>query len=350
MTPSHQATTLQVNLHPLDAPHAVHTLAHHLRVFGDQVDEILLTLDLHHTPGSRYRADDYDAKLRSLRTVLDKLCDQSPKVRIVEVRYDEAAVRDVASTFLGRESVPKKAYNGSPFHAYLFGLQQAAHDLVLHLDSDMMFGGGSQTWVAEAVAHLRRDANVLCCSPYPGPPRSDGKLFYVTDARLVQTDPPAHEFSKLSTRVFLLDRRRFSQGELRIPLCKPGLAGRAAAFINYTPPYLALEDCMTALMKERGMVRLDFLGSGAGLWSLHPVYRSERFYRELPQLIQRIEMGDVPDAQRGHYDIKEPFFDWSDVRAQMTLRAKIQRRLNWAAAGLRLRLQDLTRRTDHASP
>lgn len=341
--------TLQVNLHPFDAPHAVHTLAHHIRVFGEQVDEILFTLDLHQTPASRYRADDYDTRLRDLRALLGELRSRSPKVRVVEVRYDKGSIREVARTFVGRDWLPKKAYNGSPFHAYLFGLREATHDFVLHLDSDMMFGGGSSSWVAEAVEHLRRDPRVLSCSPYPGPPRSDRRLFNASELRRVSTDPPAHEFSTLSTRVFLLDRRRFERGELRIPLCQPNLAGRATAFINYTPPYLALEDCMTALMKDRGLVRLDFLGTPPGLWSLHPVYRSERFYRELPRLIQRIEAGDVPDAQRGHYDLKEPFFDWSDVRARKTVVARIGRRLNWAAAGLRLRLHALTRKTDPAS-
>ncbi|WP_281433711.1 hypothetical protein [Methylosinus sp. H3A] len=35
------------------------------------------------------------------------------------------------------------------------------------------------------------------------------------------------------------------------------------------------------------------------MYSLHPPYRSETFYRELPNLIARIVAGDIPDAQRG---------------------------------------------------
>lgn len=36
---------LQINLHPFDAPHAALTLPHQLRVWGGQVDRILLTVD-----------------------------------------------------------------------------------------------------------------------------------------------------------------------------------------------------------------------------------------------------------------------------------------------------------------
>jgi hypothetical protein len=45
------ATTLQINLAPTDLPHLIHILPHQIRQFGGQVDEILLTLDLHQSCG-----------------------------------------------------------------------------------------------------------------------------------------------------------------------------------------------------------------------------------------------------------------------------------------------------------
>ena len=45
------ATTLQINLAPTDLPHLIHVLPHQIRQFGGQVDEILLTLDLHQSRG-----------------------------------------------------------------------------------------------------------------------------------------------------------------------------------------------------------------------------------------------------------------------------------------------------------
>src|SRR5260370_32205961 len=45
------ATTLKINLAPTDLPHLIHILPHQIRKFGGQVDEILLTLDLHQSHG-----------------------------------------------------------------------------------------------------------------------------------------------------------------------------------------------------------------------------------------------------------------------------------------------------------
>ena len=44
-------TTLQINLAPTDLPHLIHILPHQIRQLGGQVDEILLTLDLHQSRG-----------------------------------------------------------------------------------------------------------------------------------------------------------------------------------------------------------------------------------------------------------------------------------------------------------
>ena len=56
------------------------------------------------------------------------------------------------------------------------------------------------------------------------------------------------------------------------------------------------------------------------MWSLHPPYRSEEFYRELPGLIERIENGDIPEAQRGDYELNDSMFDWSRARRRSMVR------------------------------
>lgn len=63
-----------------------------------------------------------------------------------------------------------------PIDGYLHLLLATHHDLVFHIDGDMMFGGGSQTWMAEALDQLSRRPELLACNPLPSPPRADGKL------------------------------------------------------------------------------------------------------------------------------------------------------------------------------
>ncbi len=53
---------------------------------------------------------------------------------------------------------------------------------------------------------------------------------------------------------------------------------------------------------------------------LHPPYRSEEFYRALPGLIERIENDDIPEAQRGDYELNDSMFDWSRARRRSKVR------------------------------
>ena len=41
----------------------------------------------------------------------------------------------------------------------------------------------------------------------------------------------------------------------------------------------------------------------------------EEFYRRLPELIEAVERGDVPNGQRGHYDLNDSMIDWTQARA-----------------------------------
>jgi len=49
-------------------------------------------------------------------------------------------------------------------------------------------------------------------------------------------------------------------------------------------------DELSAAMSARGLSRIDFLGSGKGMWAVHPPPRSAAFYEALPELIGRIEL------------------------------------------------------------
>ena len=331
---------LQINLAPLDAPHAIHTVPHQMRVLGGQVDEVQFTLDLHHSEGSRYRTANFEEKLAAVRGLLDRVISTSKHASVLEVDYAPPMMREGADFFIKDKTIPMKAENGSPFYPYFYGLYRAKSDHVFHLDSDMLFGGGSQTWVAEAVQILSRRREIVACNPLSGPPTRDGRLKTQVGLREA-ADPPAYRFNTLSTRLFMLDRRRFFQDNIKLSLCRPDPLRLILSTLSNNPPYLAAEDTFSRFMKANGYYRLDFLGSGNGLWSLHPVYRSETFYKELPNLIDRIERGDVPDEQRGDYNLNDSMIDWSDVRARLTMRKRLAKHLTYATVGVAGRLRSL---------
>ena len=335
--------SLQVNLAPLDAPHAGYVLPHQLRALAAQVDEVVLTVDSSRNLSSRYRTEDYAEKQLKLQDILRDVCNQYPHARISHVDYSEEAIAEVAKFFTGTVSVPLRAADGSPIYAYLHGLHSATSEYVIHLDSDMFLGGGSQTWVSEAVSVLRNDPRVFAVNPLPGPPCADRRLrsqegvaypSVGADVRL----GAAFRFEAVSTRVFLIDRSGFGSGAYVLPAVPPDMKRMIRAHLNNTPRVQPLENCLSVMMARTGLVRVDMLGSGKGMWSLHPNGRSAAFYRELPNLLRRVETGDIPEAQRGYHDVNDAFFDWSDERAANTRRRRIARNLLWTRAGLAERL------------
>ena len=303
--------TLQVSLAPSDFRLASHILPHQVRVWRGQVAEILLTIDLHRSRG-RF-ADDWAQGRDNILALANSI--EGARVLVV----DDAAAGAVSAEFFGGRRIPRKDHRGGPYYSYFFALQAAKHRHVLHCDADMMFGGGSQTWVAEACALMDREPDVLVTAPLPGPPAPDGRLRELPGTKRPGTDY-TYEFSEMSTRVFLLDRDRW---RTRVQGLVPRLAdarGVILALLEGNDPRQLPEKLITAEMARRGLRRVDFLGQAPGMWSLHPPYRGADFFAKLPGLVQRVETGDMPPSQLGFHDVCDDLVDWSEGRRRLTER------------------------------
>jgi hypothetical protein len=299
--------TLQINLAPTDLPHATHILPHQLRQWGGQVDEILFNVDLHRSRGKF--GEGWQARLPGLRRLIHECCARYPHARSVDVDYSEESQQAVAAAYGLRRRIPIKDYRGAPFYAYLSALNAAQNDLVFHLDSDILFGGGSQTWIGEALAVLASRPEVLACNPLPGPPTPDATL----RSQVLEREPMTSQAFRspgLSTRLFVLDRRRLCD----LPMQRPSLRRSLGAWADGNPRLETAERSISDLMAREAWVRVDFLGQDPGMWAIHPPYRSATFYERLPALIDEIERGDIPDGQRGHHDVEDCLVDWTSVR------------------------------------
>jgi hypothetical protein len=312
--------TLQINVAPVDLPHAADVLPHQLRQWGGQVDEILFTFDLHRTERGGHFGEGWEQRRAPMRELLEELCRDRPGARIAEIDYSPETMREIADVFTAGAPIPAKDTKGAPFYPYFYGLHEARNELVFHLDSDLMFGGGSQQWIDEARTLLAGHPDVLACNPLPGPPAPDREL------RREAAPPFAHDsqaylFKTLSTRLFLIDRKRLRERLSPLRLLGPARAlSSAKARLHGNPPYRAAELVISEAMVGAGLSRVDFLGAQPGMWSLHPPYRSEEFYSELPRLIERVETGEIPDAQRGDYELNDSMFDWSRARRRRMVR------------------------------
>jgi hypothetical protein len=306
-----RSATLQVNLSPSDWRHASLLLPHQVRTWRGQVSEILLTVDLHRSAGR------FSAGWEAGRDRIMGLAHSIEGARVEVIDYGAEARARVSAEFFGGAPVPEKDFRGGPYYAYFFGLNAASHELVLHTDADIFFGGGSQTWISEATERMASRRDLLVTAPLPGPPRADGLLTQLRSAPDPES-PHAHYLEAMSTRVFFIDRQRFRSaiGALT-PRPPPSLRNRVKALVERNPDADLPEHLFTSEMKARGLVRYDFLGSLPGMWSLHPPYRGADFYEKLPSLVARVESGDMPDAQRGDHDINASLVDWSDALAAL---------------------------------
>lgn len=300
--------SLQINLAPNDYRHAALLLRHQLETLAAQVTEVVLVLDTHRSKG-RF-GHNWSENLLHIRRLIHDICEQYPKVRFAEVDYSDSTRRKVAACFFGNRYIPRKDYRGGPFYAYFYGLYISRYNFVFHLDSDMFLGGTSNTWIDEALSLFDQNNDMLVCSPLPGPPHPGNLLRNQPDARA--TGPYTFEFSGMSTRIFMINKHFFEHHKLRLTV--PSGANILRAGIKGNPPYSLPEQLLSAYMRRQGLKRIDFLGTGKGLWSLHPPYRNRCFFENLPALIRQIEDGDVPMAQRGFYDIDDSMVNWEDAR------------------------------------
>ena len=304
-------TTLQINIAPTDLPHLIHILPHQIRQLGGQVDEILLTLDLHQSRG-RFSAA-WKERLPGLLEFVERLSVLHPKLRTHTVDYSPETVAAISKQFFGSKTIPPKDWNGGPFYSYFSGFANARHNYIFHLDSDMMFGGGNQTWVAEAKQLMESRPDVVVCNPHPGPPTDDGSLRSQTLVPEPYTSL-AFRADNVSTRLAFFSRKRFIERLAPLPLLEPSIVRRWQARLEGNFPYMLPEAILTTALQRAGLGRIDFLGQPPGMWSIHPPHRNAEFYQRLPQLIDAIERGEMPEGQLGHHDINDSMVDWSSVR------------------------------------
>lgn len=309
--PLNNKVTLQISLSPADYNHARFLLPKQLSILADQVDEILLTIDTNKSKG-RF-GENWEENHGKLYHFIKTEIEPFYPVKVLDVDYSTSICSAIASYFFGKEHIPVKDFRGGPFYAYFFGLYFTQNSLIFHLDSDIFLGGNSQTWVTEAKAQFAINTDCFIVSPLPGPPHPDKKLIGQVTGKCVAEN--MYEFPGMSTRIFMIDKTIFQQH--KIQLKSLGLLNTVKALIKGNPVADLPERLMTSFMTTHRFKRIDFLGVLPGLWSLHPPYRTNKFYEEIPNLIKRIEVNDIPPLQYGFYDISDDFFDWSEAKEKL---------------------------------
>lgn len=308
---SNKKVSLQINLAPGDYLHVRHILLHQLKKLAAQVDEILLIVDSRPSKG-RFAAGWHEYG-EALNNFLVKEVQSVFEVKIIPVDYSSAIRQAIAQYFFGSSFMPEKDFRGGPFYAYFFGLYMAANDLIFHLDSDILLGGGSPSWIREAVAYFSDNTDCCIVSPLPGPPHAEDIL---VDQQIIRKiGRYTWQLGGMSTRIFMVDRAKIHRHKLL--LARPAVRNQLKALLDGNPNADLPEHLFNTYLLRHQLKRIDFLGSGTGLWSLHPPYRTRQFYAELPELLAKIDANDLPSKQYGYYDIIDEVVDWTEARMKL---------------------------------
>lgn len=303
--------TLQINLSPLDYPRVIHLLPHQLKQLAGQCNEILIVLDLKKSTGKKSSGSNWETNKEPIIAYLNELKDNFyPNLRIEEVDYSHKIRKEMSKTIMKRGSIPDKDFSGGPFYSYYFGIFISKYNNVLHIDADMMFGGGSQNWVAEALNVLESDSSIFSCSPLTGPPPLDENIMPANYRNKFNPIakykyPFSYLYYHFSTRVFLLKKERLYKN---VSVQRPNFDHYIKAILRGASPYRYPEGTISDMIKEKRWYRLDFYGSAPGLWSLHPCTNPEMRLL-VSSFIHLIEHDVFPESQRCYHDANTDFLE-----------------------------------------
>lgn len=293
--------SLQINLSPSDYALCRNLLPYQIDFFYELVGEVVLTIESKKSKGKRFGSN-FEKNKEKLYAYLEELRQKHPKIRLVPVDYSNATKKKVSKMFFASaEQIPDKDFRGGPFYCYFFGMYSCNYQKILHLDGDMILGGDAQHWLAGA-KKLLKDPSVAFVLPLSGPPTTD---FNIKQPFLERINRYTYSFDRFTTRVFLTDFDKLTKQKLGLKLIKPTIRKSIRALIqrNYweMPEVLISEN-----LRKANLFRIDYWGENdlQGCFSLHPVHKPDSFIADLPHLLKQIMDNNIPDAQKGHYDIQ----------------------------------------------
>lgn len=306
--------SLSIMVARTDLPFLRHTLPHLIRSCRFNFLEKVLFIDTAPLSGEKVLRPGIGT-LEDLRQCCQEFLKQQLVDRVAEIVYDPAIKTTIYRKHFARPVHPTHNYKGYPIFGTLFSLEATAGDYLLHFDSDMMFHQDpGYNWIEAGIQLLQSCPEVVAVRPLGGPPFEGIRQHQTQPDHL---DPRGfYAFKFFSSRVYLIDRRRFEQ-LLPLPVVwrsfNNPLLDLLPSELKTLLAYGARRGCLDSweLMVSRRLDQGPWLRANLAspqAWTLHPKARDAAFIQALPQIIQRIEAGDYPPEQAGYYDLKPEYW------------------------------------------
>ena len=292
-----------------DVSFILHTIPHLVKMSNFPFEERVLAVDTATLTGDKVGRPGIGTR-EELRDCTRQLLTAGIVQRVVDINYDSSYQDRLYRQHFGSPLRPTHNYKGYPILGSIFTIEECRSDYLVHFDSDMMLHQQpDSSWIESGIEIMQQYSNLMSVRPLSGPPTEDGTLYQST---AYQQHPAGfYQFKFFGSRVYLINCRRFGQ-LLPLPIIWRPFRQK---WLNRLPvPLQTLYSNLTGkgklesweIMVSRKVEETDYVrGTLANpkAWTLHPKDRSPAFIEALPRIIKRIEAGDYPSQQAGHYDL-----------------------------------------------
>jgi hypothetical protein len=303
--------TLQINLCAGDADYAAQTVPALIRAHGG-VKSRLAIVDCCrpqrtriHDPERRLTKSEFARKTSEVRALAEGFKTAGLFDDVTYLEPDDTRFAGLARRYVRPWMTETHDYGGCAFMAYWAVLSLPRTRFVLHYDADILVHQDpGYSWVDGALALWPEQTKAVAAVPRISPPG-----FAVTPA---EDGPSCHEGRPrvnvpggwmndwFSTRCFLVDRGRLEPLLPLVGACRAAEYRLRRLVSRGYPP--APEQVLCRSLGTRGWRCLNLASHRA--WLLHPARKDSAYYRLLPQLIDSVAAGLVPDAQKGYADLR----------------------------------------------
>ena len=273
-----------------DVPFMMQTIPHIIKMCNYPFAQKVVAVDTSTLSGD-YISRPCIGTFTELRQCCDKLLNSGVVDRIVNVDFSGDYQEIVYKKHFGKSIGQTHNYRGAPVLGYIFLLEQAESDYLVHFNTDMLIYQHSKyNWIEEGIKTMRGYNEIACVTPLSGPPAKDGLLHQKVP---YEKDPKGfYRFKQFTSRKFLVDIKRFEK-LLPLKILWKAEAGRKLD---------KWEIMVSHRLKETPFFRVDLDTPSA--WALHSSYTHDHtFVQNLPRIIEKIESGWYPPMQAGHYNL-----------------------------------------------
>lgn len=283
-----------------DVSFMMQTIPHIIRMCNYPFSQKVLAVDTSPLSGA-YSSRPSIGTVIQMQECCDNLLTSGIIDAIVNVDFSKEYQEKIYRKHLGKYIRKTHNFRGAPVLGYMFLLEEAKSDYLLHFNTDMLiFQNPDFNWVEEGIKKMRQYPKIACVTPLSGPPTEDGALHqqvpYVRDSR------GFYQLKEFTSRKFLVDIKRF---EKLLPL---QVLWKSDGSCLNTPRPAAEEELdrwekmVSARLRETPYFRIDIDTCSA--WALHSSQNHDQdFVKNLPRIIDRVELGWYPPGQEGHYNL-----------------------------------------------